>query len=146
MSTHAFRNFTVRMTESGLQRIDARAKPFYGGRLSTGEAIRRLAEERLDQIERQETVEPCRDALLRTMRNWRSGCVIPLEDIPILSTGATAAARVTPWHYATSACPSTSQRCGQILAPCTRRGGCAVFTVRWVAASTHCAPPKTRAA
>ena len=93
MSTHAFRNFTVRMTESGLQRIDARAKPFYGGRLSTGEAIRRLAEERLDQIENQETVEPGRDVLLRILRNWRSGRAIPLEDIQILAIGATAAYR-----------------------------------------------------
>jgi len=87
------RNFTVRFSESGLQRIDTRAKPFYGGRMSTGEAIRRLAEERLDQIESQETVEPGRDVLLRILRNWRSGRAIPLEDIQILAIGATAAYR-----------------------------------------------------
>ena len=51
MKTDSLRNFTVRFLESALRRVESTAKPFYGGRLSTGEAIRRLAEERLDEIE-----------------------------------------------------------------------------------------------
>ena len=51
MKSDSLRNFTVRFLESALRRVDSTAKPFYGGRLSTGEAIRRLAEERLEEIE-----------------------------------------------------------------------------------------------
>jgi hypothetical protein len=73
MKTDSLRNFTVRFLESALRRVESTAKPFYGGRLSTGEAIRRLAEERLNEIENSSPGESARDALLRMVGAWRSG-------------------------------------------------------------------------
>jgi hypothetical protein len=85
MKTDNLRNFTVRFLESALRRVEATAKPFYGGRLSTGEAIRRLAEERLDAIESEAPRERTRDALLRILRAWRSGHSLSLADLRFLS-------------------------------------------------------------
>jgi len=85
------RNFTVRFLESALRRVESTAKPFYGGRLSTGEAIRRLAEERLDEIESKEAGERNRDALLRILSDWRAGRPLPIADLRLIADGANAA-------------------------------------------------------
>ena len=85
------RNFTVRFLESTLHRVDTTAKPFYGGRLSTGEAIRRLAEERLNEIESSEAVEQSGEALLRILADWRSGRVASITDLRFLASSAAAA-------------------------------------------------------
>lgn len=85
------RNFTIRFVESALQRVDMKAKPFYGGRLSTGEAIRRLAEERLDQIEKHEPGE--RDSLLGILRVWRSGHRLSIGDLRFIANAASAVYR-----------------------------------------------------
>jgi hypothetical protein len=85
MKTDNLRNFTVRFLESALRRVESTAKPFYGGRLSTGEAIRRLAEERLDEIESSSPQESAQQALLRLLGAWRSGQVLPLSDLQWLS-------------------------------------------------------------
>jgi hypothetical protein len=44
MKPNGLRNFTVRFRESELERVQTIAKPFYRGRLSTWEVIRRLTE------------------------------------------------------------------------------------------------------
>jgi hypothetical protein len=85
MTKDSLRNFTVRFLGSALRRVESIAKPFYGGRLSTGEAIRRLAEERLDEIERSSPRESTRDALLRVRSAWRSGQILPLDDLRLLA-------------------------------------------------------------
>ena len=85
MKTDSLRNFTVRFLESALRRVESTAKPFYGGRLSTGEAIRRLAEERLDEIESSSPRESTRDALLRMVGAWRSGQSLALDDLRLLA-------------------------------------------------------------
>jgi hypothetical protein len=85
------RNFTVRFLESALRRIEATAKPFYGGRVSTGEAIRRLAEERLDAIESDIPQEHTREALLRILRAWRAGEILKLADLQLLAQSANSA-------------------------------------------------------
>jgi hypothetical protein len=85
MTKDSLRNFTVRFLESALRRVESIAKPFYGGRLSTGEAIRRLAEERLDEIESSSPKESVRDALLRIMSAWRSGQTVVLSDLQLLA-------------------------------------------------------------
>jgi hypothetical protein len=82
------RNFTVRFLESALRRVESTAKTFYGGRLSTGEAIRRLAEERLDEIEASSPQESSQQALLRLVTAWRSGQVLPLSDLRWLAQAA----------------------------------------------------------
>lgn len=91
MKGNELRNFTVRFLESTLHRVDRTAKPFYGGRLSTGEAIRRLAEERLNEIESSEAVEQRGEALLRIVADWRSGRVASITDLRFLASGAAAA-------------------------------------------------------
>jgi len=93
MKRDGLRNFTVRFLESALERVETTAKPFYGGRLSTGEAIRRLAEERLNEIETKDAVEQGRNALLRVLSDWRSGRVLPIADIRFIADGANAAYR-----------------------------------------------------
>lgn len=85
MTKDSLRNFTVRFLESALRRVESTAKPFYGGRLSTGEAIRRLAEERLDEIESSSPKENIRDALFRIMSAWRSGQTVDLSDLHLLA-------------------------------------------------------------
>jgi len=91
MKTDSLRNFTVRFFESALRRVESTAKPFYGGRLSTGEAIRRLAEERLDEIDSSEARESTRDALLRMVGAWRSGQSLTLDDLRFLAQSANKA-------------------------------------------------------
>jgi hypothetical protein len=85
MKSDNLRNFTVRFLESALRRVESTAKPFYGGRLSTGEAIRRLAEERLDEIESSGSRESAHDALLRMVGLWRSGLPLVLGDLRFLA-------------------------------------------------------------
>ena len=85
------RNFTVRFLESALRRVEMTAKPHYGGRLSTGEAIRRLAEERLNEIENDSPRESERDALLRMRGAWRSGRTLELSDLRFLAQSANQA-------------------------------------------------------
>jgi hypothetical protein len=85
------RNFTVRFLESALHRVESTAKPFYGGRLSTGEAIRRLAEERLDEIESSGPRESAHEALLRLVGLWRSGVLLELGDLRFLAESANKA-------------------------------------------------------
>lgn len=70
MRPNGLRNFTVRFHESELERVRTVAKPFYGGRLSTGGAIRRLAEERLDEITHTNVGKSLRDTLLRLLSDW----------------------------------------------------------------------------
>jgi len=91
MKSDNLRNFTVRFLESALHRVETTAKPFYGGRLSTGEAIRRLAEERLNAIENEAPRERTRDALVRILRAWRSGHILSLGDLRFLSEAANTA-------------------------------------------------------
>lgn len=79
--TDDMRNFTVRFSESALRRVESTAKPFYGGRMSTGEAIRRLAEERLDQIESSCPRESTEKTLSRLLSAWRSGQLLSLSDL-----------------------------------------------------------------
>jgi hypothetical protein len=79
------RNFTVRFLDSALRRVESTGKAFYGGRLSTGEAIRRLAEERLDEIENSSPQESSQQALLRFVAAWRSGQILPLSDFQWLA-------------------------------------------------------------
>ena len=86
MKNDALRNFTVRFRDSALQRVEMKAKPFYGGRLSTGEAIRRLAEERLAQIEKREPGE--RETLLAVLRVWRSGRRLSIADLRFIANAA----------------------------------------------------------
>jgi hypothetical protein len=85
------RNFTIRFLESALRRVEATAKPFYGGRLSTGEAIRRLAEERLDEIESSGSRERADQTLLRMVGSWRSGVPLALADLRFLAECANQA-------------------------------------------------------
>jgi hypothetical protein len=89
MSHDGLRNFTVRFLESALQRVETTAKPFYGGRVSTGEAIRRLAEERFDEIENEEGAEESGDALPRLVSDWQSGTIPSIADLRILALSAT---------------------------------------------------------
>jgi hypothetical protein len=91
LKSDSLRNFTVRFLESALRRVESTAKPFYGGRLSTGEAIRRLAEERLDEIENSSPRESERDALLRMVGAWRSGHTLTLSDLRFLAQSANQA-------------------------------------------------------
>jgi len=70
MKSNGLRNFTIRFHESELERVQTIAKPFYGGRLSTGEAIRRLAEERLDELTHRNVGKSLRDTLLRLLSDW----------------------------------------------------------------------------
>ncbi|MGH6876030.1 MAG: hypothetical protein ACREHV_01495, partial [Rhizomicrobium sp.] len=91
MKNEGPRNFTVRFLDAALRRIESTAKPFYGGRLSTGEAIRRLAEERLDEIESDTPQEHTRDALLRILRAWRAGQNLGLADVQLLAQSANTA-------------------------------------------------------
>jgi hypothetical protein len=91
MKNDSLRNFTVRFLDSVLHRVESTAKSFYGGRLSTGEAIRRLAEERLDEIERAKPHESHRDSLLRMLRAWRSGHTLALSDLRLLAQSANEA-------------------------------------------------------
>ncbi|MGH7747768.1 MAG: hypothetical protein ACREQ5_23860, partial [Candidatus Dormibacteria bacterium] len=91
MTKDRLRNFTVRFLESALSRVETAAKPFYGGRLSTGEALRRLAEERLEQIESDSPQEQTRDALLRILRTWRAGQNLALADLQFLANCANTA-------------------------------------------------------
>jgi hypothetical protein len=91
MKNDALRNFTVRFRDSALQRVEMKAKPFYGGRLSTGEAIRRLAEERLAQIEKREPGE--RETLLGVLRVWRSGRRLSIADLRFIANAANTAYR-----------------------------------------------------
>lgn len=91
MTKDRLRNFTVRFLESALSRVETVAKPFYGGRLSTGEAIRRLAEERLEQLESDSPREQTRDALLRIFRTWRAGQPLALADLQLLANCANTA-------------------------------------------------------
>jgi hypothetical protein len=93
MKSDALRNFTVRFLQSALERIETTAKPFYGGRLSTGEAIRRLAEERLDEIEGGEGAEETREALLRLVSDWRSARIPSIGDLRFLAWSAAEAYR-----------------------------------------------------
>lgn len=85
MKTDNLRNFTVRFPESALQRVESTAKPFYGGRLSTGEAIRRLAEERLNEIESDAPGERTDESLLRIVALSRSGMPLTLADLRLLA-------------------------------------------------------------
>ena len=91
MKSDNLRNFTVRFLESALRRVESTAKPFYGGRLSTGEAIRRLAEERLDEIESAGPRERADEALLRMVSLWRSGVPLELGDLRFLAECANKA-------------------------------------------------------
>jgi hypothetical protein len=70
MKPNGLRNFTVRFPESELERVQTIAKPFYGGRLSTGEAIRRLTEERLDEITHSRIGKSLRATVLRLLSDW----------------------------------------------------------------------------
>jgi hypothetical protein len=99
MKTDHLRNFTVRFLESALRRVEATAKPYYGGRLSTGEAIRRLAEERLNEIESNVPREKTRDALLRMVGAWRSGKILPLADLQLLAQLANTAYQSCRRHF-----------------------------------------------
>lgn len=81
MAQDGYKNFSVRFLESELRRIDVIAKAFYGGRISTGEAIRRLAEERLKEIEENQGFEPMRVGLLRILGEWRSARVLSHSDL-----------------------------------------------------------------
>ena len=85
MAEDGYKNFSVRFLESELRRIDATAKAFYGGRISTGEAIRRLAEERLEEIESSQGYEPTRKALLRILREWRSARILSRADLELVA-------------------------------------------------------------
>ena len=91
MKSDNLRNFTVRFLESALRRVESTAKPFYGGRLSTGEAIRRLAEERLDEIEGSGPRESAHEALLRMVGLWRSGVPLAPGDLRFLAESANKA-------------------------------------------------------
>ncbi|HEY2678559.1 MAG TPA: hypothetical protein VGI65_16415 [Steroidobacteraceae bacterium] len=91
MNRDTLRNFTVRFLESALRRVDATAKPFYGGRLSTGEAIRRLAEERLEEIEAFGPRDSAPEALLPILSAWRSGKNLALDDLRFLASSANSA-------------------------------------------------------
>jgi hypothetical protein len=91
MKSDSLRNFTVRFLESALRRVESTAKPFYGGRLSTGEAIRRLAEERLDEIDNFSPRESEQDGLLRMVGAWRSGHTLALSDLRFLAQSANQA-------------------------------------------------------
>jgi hypothetical protein len=91
MKRDNLRNFTVRFLESALRRVESTAKPFYGGRLSTGEAIRRLAEERLDEIESAGPRERADEALLRMVGLWRSGVPLGIGDLRLLAESANTA-------------------------------------------------------
>ena len=91
MKSDNLRNFTVRFLESALRRVESTAKPFYGGRLSTGEAIRRLAEERLDEIESSGPNESAPEALLRLVGLWRSGVLLEPGDLRFLAESANKA-------------------------------------------------------
>ncbi len=64
------RELQRRFHESERERVQTITKPFCGGRLSTGEAIRRLAEERLDEITRANVGRSLRDTLLRLLSDW----------------------------------------------------------------------------
>ena len=88
MKSDSLRNFTVRFLESALRRVESTAKPFYGGRLSTGEAIRRLAEERLDEIESFGPRDSAPEALLPILAAWRSGQPLVLDDLRFLARSA----------------------------------------------------------
>ena len=88
MKSDGLRNFTVRFLESALRRVESTAKPFYGGRLSTGEAIRRLAEERLDEIESFGPRDSAPEALLPILAAWRSGRPLALDDLRFLARSA----------------------------------------------------------
>ncbi|HJS92156.1 MAG TPA: hypothetical protein VJ738_19475 [Steroidobacteraceae bacterium] len=90
---NGLRNFTVRFREAELQRVESKAKPYFGGRVSTGEAIRRLAEERLDEIEKGKGAETCHDALLRLLGDFRSTRLPSIADLRFLASGATGAYR-----------------------------------------------------
>jgi len=92
MRHDSLRNFTVRFLDSALQRVETTAKPFYGGR-STGEAIRRLAEERLEEIANGEGAEQSGEALLRLVSDWQSGSILPIADLRFLALSATEAYR-----------------------------------------------------
>ena len=87
------RNFSVRIQIAELRRIETKAKPYYGGRLSTGEAIRRLTEERLEEIEKGEGAQKCRDALLRLLGDFRSGRLPSIADLRFLASSASEAYR-----------------------------------------------------
>jgi hypothetical protein len=91
--TNGLRNFTVRFHDAELERVETKAKPYYGGRLSTGEALRRLAEERLDEIEKGEGAENCRDALLRLLGDFRSARLPSIADLRSLASSASEAYR-----------------------------------------------------
>ena len=93
MKNYELRNFSVRFRDTELRRIETTAKPFYGGRMSTGEAIRRLAEERLHEIESKEAREHRSRALLRILDYWRSGRVLPIADLRLIADSANAAYR-----------------------------------------------------
>jgi hypothetical protein len=93
MNRDTLRNFTVRFLESALRRVDATAKPYYGGRLSTGEAIRRLAEERLEEIEKYGPRDSAPEALLPILAAWRSGEYLELDDLRFLASSANSAYR-----------------------------------------------------
>ena len=90
---NGLRNFTVRFHEAELERVETRAKPYYGARLSTGEALRRLAEERLDEIEKGEGAEACHDALLRLLEDFRSARLPSIADLKFLASSASEAYR-----------------------------------------------------
>jgi hypothetical protein len=90
---NGLRNFTVRFHDAELERVETKAKPYYGGRLSTGEALRRLAEERLDEIEKGEGAEACRDALLRLLDDFRSARLPSIADLKFLASSASEAYR-----------------------------------------------------
>jgi hypothetical protein len=99
MKKDGLRNFTVRFLESALRRVELTAKPYYGGRLSTGEAIRRLAEERLNEIESDVPREKTRDALLRIVGDWRSGKTLTLADLQLLAELSNAAYQRCRRHF-----------------------------------------------
>jgi hypothetical protein len=84
MKPNGLRNFTVRFRESELERVQTIAKPFYGGRLSTGEAIRRLTEERLDEITHARIGKSLRETVLRLLSDWcarrrRAATTFPIQ-------------------------------------------------------------------
>ncbi len=91
MKNDNLRNFTVRFPEPTLRRVESTAKPFYGGRLSTGEAIRRLAEERLEEIEAFGPRDSAPEALLPIRAAWRSGQPLALDDLRFLASSANSA-------------------------------------------------------
>ena len=90
---NGLRNFTVRFHDAELQRVETKAKPYFGGRISTGEALRRLAEERLDEIEKGKGAETCRDTLLRLLCDFRSARLPSIADLRFLAFGASEAYR-----------------------------------------------------